>query len=134
MFGMANPVFDLQIDKNLHFCEYSTICLSLTLFFYRINNSVVENTIDIDRFGYAGFKSIFQKKYYFLLFLIYFCLHIYQNPRIHTSLIFSLTFSWFNHFSNELYATLEENDTYDLKKKWFYHIKTLLACMNKSIC
>jgi hypothetical protein len=61
---------------------------------------------------------------------------MYQNPRIHTSLISVITFSWLNHFLNELYAEQEEIDTYDLKKKKrrFHHFKTLLSCTNKKHC
>jgi hypothetical protein len=88
------------------------------LFLYRINNLVVEEIIDIDRVSYAYFKDIYIYifNYYCLIFLIYFCLHMYQNPRIHTFLISSIMFSHLNHFSNELYATQEETDTYDTKK------------------
>ena len=87
------------------------------LLFYRTNNLVVEKIIDIDRVGYANFKYImFFLNYYYLLFLIYFCLHMYQNPRIHTSLIYPIIFYWLNRYQNELYVTQDETDTYDLKK------------------
>jgi hypothetical protein len=62
----------------------------LTLFFYRLHNSVIDETTNTYRVGYVDSKyKIVLKKKYFLIFLIYFCLHIYQNTRIYISLISS---------------------------------------------
>ena len=112
--GWKTYFFGLQIHKSVNFYEYNFMSIFFTLFFYRLQKYVVDETTNIDRVGYAYYKYDLKKKYYCFLLLIYFCLHVYQNPRINIFLISAIKFSRLNHYSNELYASLEENHTYDI--------------------
>ena len=59
-----------------------------------LHNSVIDETTNTDRVGYADSKYTIFK---IINNVYYFYLDIYQNPRIHTSLISAITFCQLNH-------------------------------------